>query len=76
MEMLKSKATWALGMLAFLMVFHLSFLGLGASGCRTLILRGEENVPVQCQETTEILQRAAETYIAIILALMAPLTGK
>lgn len=76
MEMLKSKATWALGMLAFLMVFHLSFLGLGVSGCRTLILREEENVPVQCQEITGVLQRAAETYIAIILALMAPLNSK
>lgn len=74
--MLKSKATWALGMLAFLMVSHLSFLGLGASGCRTLILRGEENIPAQCQQTTEIFQRAAETYIAIILALMAPLGNK
>lgn len=74
--MLKSKSTWALGLLAFLMMFHLSFLGLGASGCRTLILRGEENIPEQCKETTNILQRAAETYIAIILALMAPLSTK
>ena len=74
--MLKSKATWALGMLAFLMVFHLSFLGLGASGCRALIMRGDETIPAQCQETTSLLQRAAETYVAIILALMAPLGAK
>ena len=74
--MLKSKATWALGMLAFLMVFHMSFLGMGASSCRTLILEQGENIPKECQETPDTLQRAAETYIAIILALMAPLTAK
>jgi len=74
--MLKNKATWAFGMLAFLMVFHLSFLGLGAAGCRTLILRGEQSIPEQCSNSTGILQRAAETYIAIILALMAPINGK
>ncbi len=63
-------------MLAFLMVFHLSFLGLGAAGCTTLILRGRAEVPEQCTKTTGILQQAAETYIAIILALMAPINGK
>ena len=74
--MLKNKGTWAFGMLAFLMAFHLSFLGLGAAGCRTLILRGEGEIPEQCTKTTGILQQAAETYIAIILALMAPLGAK
>ena len=73
MEVLKSKTTWALGMLAALMMTHLSFLGLGAASCRTLVLRGEQNVPEQCSESTKTIQRAAETYIAIILALLAPL---
>ena len=72
--MLKSKATWCLAMLAALMLTHLTFLGLGASSCRTLVLRGEQNVPEQCNESTKTIQRAAETYIAIILALMAPLS--
>lgn len=70
--MLKSKTTWALGMLAALMMTHLSFLGLGASSCRQLMINGSD-VPAQCQESTKTIQRAAETYIAIILALLAPL---
>jgi len=71
--MLKSKATWALGLLAILMVSHLMFLGIGASGCRQLIVSGHVDIPEQCENTSGIFQRAAETYIAIILALMAPL---
>lgn len=71
--MLKSKTTWALAMLAALMMTHLSFLGLGAASCRSLLLEQRE-IPEQCQESTQTIQRAAETYIAIILALMAPLS--
>ena len=73
--MLKSKSTWALGLLAVLMASHLVFLGIGASGCRQLIIDGRENLPAQCDDTSGIFQRAAETYIAIILALMAPLSS-
>ena len=71
--MLKSKATWALGMLAVLMASHLTFLGMGASGCRELVIAGRTDIPEQCGDSSGIFQRAAETYIAIILALMAPI---
>ena len=73
--MLKTKSTWALVLLAVLMASHLAFLGVGASGCRQLIMNGRENLPIQCDNTSGIFQRAAETYIAIILALMAPLSS-
>lgn len=76
MEVLKSKTTWALGLLAMLMVSHLMFLGMGASGCRELIIAGRSDIPEQCENTSGVFQRAAETYIAIILALMAPLGDK
>ncbi len=71
--MLRSKSSWALGLLAVLMISHLAFLGIGASGCRELIVAGRKDIPEQCKDTGAIFQRAAETYIAIILALMAPL---
>ncbi len=74
--MLKSKSTWALGLLALLMASHLLFLGMGAAGCRQLIVAGRTDLPAQCDNTSSIFQRAAETYVAIILALMAPLSGK
>jgi len=52
-----NKQTWTLGLLAILMVSHLTFLGF------------------RSEDPTEF-QRAAESYITIILALMTPLPSK
>ena len=70
------KTTWALGLLGVLMVAHLSFLGFGAKHCADLVTRNPELITEQCNKSTDIFQRAAETYVAIILALMAPLPRK
>ena len=51
---------WALALLAMLMTAHLSFLG----------FRDDP------KEAPEDFQEAAETYVAVILALMAPLNIK
>lgn len=50
-----------LGLLAVLMCSHLTFLGLNA-----------KNSP----DGPQLFQRASETYVAILLALMTPLTSK
>lgn len=79
MEVLKlpdDKQTWALGLLGFLMAAHLSFLGFGGKVCHDLVMKRPELVGEQCKNATQIFQRAAETYVAIILALMAPLPRK
>ena len=86
------KATWVLGLLGILMASHLSFLGFGAVHCRELNLRaledgqtshlwnGDEPKPRTvgegCANYAATFQGAAETYIAILLALMAPLPRK
>ena len=70
------KQTWAFGLLGLLMASHLSFLGFGAKHCHDLVIQNPEAITEQCNESTAIFQRAAETYVAIILALMAPLPRK
>lgn len=70
------KQTWALGLLGILMTAHLAFLGFGAKHCADLVMRDPALITEQCNESTAIFQRAAETYVAIILALMAPLPRK
>ena len=70
------KATWVLGLLGILMVSHLIFLGFGAKHCHDLVTRDPSTITEQCNNSTDIFQRAAETYIAILLALMAPLSRK
>ena len=68
-----SKHTAALGLLALLMSSHLIFLGFGAKHCHDIIVANPEKITEQCKRSTEIFQEAAQMYIAIILALMAPL---
>ena len=70
------KHTAALGLLGVLMVSHLAFLGYGTKHCHDLVTKKPELITEQCNKSTEIFQRAAETYVAIILALMAPLPTK
>ena len=73
MPKVSDSKNWALGLLAILMISHLSFLGYGATHCHDMSIRNPESITKQCNESTSIFQRAAETYVAIILALMAPL---
>ena len=68
-----SKHTAALGLLALLMSSHLAFLGFGAKHCHDLVISEPAKITEQCNRSTEIFQEAAQMYIAIILALMAPL---
>jgi len=70
------KATWVLGLLGILMFSHLTFLGFGAKHCHDLVIKNPSAITKQCNNSTDIFQRAAETYIAILLALMAPLPTK
>lgn len=74
--MTTNKQTWALGLLGVLMCSHLAFLGFGAKHCHDLVTRDPGSITEQCNDSTSIFQRAAETYVAIILALMAPLPTK
>ena len=57
---------WLLGMLAFLVVAHLSILTAGALECRRRAQPGEI-----CTSLSERVQIAVDGYIAVILALMA-----
>ena len=68
-----NKHTAALGLLALLMSSHLAFLGFGGLHCHNLVTEKPEQITDQCNRSTEIFQEAAQMYIAIILALMAPL---
>lgn len=70
------KQTWAFSLLGLLMASHLIFLGFGAKNCHDLVMQNPEAITEQCSESTGVFQRAAETYVAIILALMAPLPRK
>lgn len=60
-------------MLALLMTAHLAVLGFGAVSCDKRSARSQEIGNV-CQNITGSLQQAVETYIAVILALMAPIS--
>ena len=55
------KGTWVLGLLGVLMVGHLGFLGWNSH---------------HTDKAAEDFQNAAETYVTVILALMAPTPGK
>ena len=68
-----SKHTAALGLLALLMSSHLAFFGFGAKHCHDIVHANPTSITEQCGRSTEIFQEAAQMYIAIILALMAPL---
>ena len=70
------KHTAALILLGLLMVSHLLFLGNNSRHCHDLNRSHPEQVTEECKNPTDTFQRAAETYIAIILALMAPLPTK
>ena len=67
------KQDWAFCLLGLLMMSHLVFLGFGGWHCSKLANQG--TTTEQCNEATGIFQRAAETYVAILLALMAPTPG-
>jgi hypothetical protein len=63
---------WALvGMLAALMVTHLSALMWGVNACIKNGLEPPEAAAPACTKISNDFQRTAETYIAVILALMA-----
>ena len=91
MKFLADKAGMAFTLLAMLMTSHLAFLGFGAMHCRELNLqalkRGEtshlwngeaktKTVGEGCANYAETFQDAAASYVAVILALMAPLPRK
>lgn len=67
------KQDWAFGLLGLLMASHLTFLGFGAKHCSYLASQGE--FTEQCAKAPDTFQEAAETYVAILLALMAPSPG-
>ena len=67
------KQDWSFILLGMLMASHLAFLGFGAKHCAELAKQG--TFTEQCGEATTTFQRAAETYVAIILALMPPMPG-
>ena len=56
------------------MVFHLAFLGFTAKYCGSTLAEKESSE--QCGRSVESFQRASETYVAILLALMAPTPGR
>ena len=68
-----SKQTWALGLLAMLMVSHMLFLVFSSKHCYELIAANPILAKEQCDNPSETFQEAAETYIALLLALMAPI---
>jgi len=68
-----STKDYVLMMLALLMAAHLGVLALGAKSCDERSDRGQVIGEV-CQGVTRDLQGAAETYIAVILALLAPIS--
>lgn len=68
-----AKQDWAFGLLGLLMASHLAFLGFAARHCSQMARTGE--LTEQCSNAPEIFQEAAETYVAILLALMAPSPG-
>ena len=70
------KTAWVLGLLGLLMASHLTFLGFAAKHCSNLAIRNPSAMTEQCNNSTNIFQRAAEMYIAILLALMTPLSAK
>lgn len=67
------KSDWAFCLLGLLMASHLAFLGFGAKHCADMA-RNEQYTEA-CSAAPETFQEAAETYVAIILALMAPSPG-
>lgn len=68
--------TFILGMLGFLMASHMTFLGFGAKTCTDLIKTQPTEGYTECRKAGDIFQRAAETYVAILLALLTPLAPK
>jgi len=56
--MLKDKSTWVLGLMGLLMVGHLGFLGWNSH---------------HTERAADEFQEAAETYVTVMLALMAPI---
>lgn len=73
---LPAKQTWALGLLAMLMMSHMLFLVFTSRHCYSLIAANPTAETHQCDEPSETFQEAAETYIALLLALMAPIGVK
>lgn len=70
-----STGTFVMGMLATLMTAHIGILAFGGYTCAELAQRypGRETRPF-CKEADAALQQAVETYLAVILALLAPIT--
>ena len=73
-----TKQTWALSLLALLMIAHMLFLVFASRHCYELIEANPklETRELLCDEPSETFQEAAETYIALLLALMAPIGTK
>ena len=66
------KAVFVLKMLAALMSAHLLALMAGAVSCVHLAHYNPANVRPFCSEADKAFQEAAETYIAVVLALLVP----
>jgi len=71
-----STKDYVLLMLAMLMAGHLAFLGFAADACddRAKALPPGQKTGEVCQRLPNEFQKAVETYIAVILALLAPIS--
>ena len=71
-----STKDYVLCMLALLMAGHLAFLGFAAHSCveRAQALPPDRQTGEVCQRLPNEFQTAVETYIAVILALLAPIS--
>lgn len=66
---IKDKLIWFLGVL---MLFQLGTLTYGAVECVNYAKRFPEQTRETCLKLDATLQKAVETYLAVILALMVP----
>ena len=71
-----SKAAFVLRMLAALMSAHLMALMAGAISCAYLAHYSPNNTRPFCVEADKAFQEAAETYIAVVLALLVPTSSE
>jgi len=71
-----STKDYVLCLLALLMTGHLTFLGFAAHSCdeRAQSLPPDKQPGEVCQRLPGEFQKAVETYIAVILALLAPIS--
>ena len=62
-------------LLTILIFFHLGSLGLGAGACVYMGMKTEKPFGGSCPSMMDSLQTASETYVAVVLALLAVPSG-